>query len=133
MASRTGRRSAVLASGAPEFVQSHLRRPSLAFRIDEGQNLNSFLRDGPVAAHLLLRSGTEPRILVAFPAGNSGVGLWFEETTRPVTWTLVTPPRPVMVLDQKRRPLHGIEFEVEADAPELRAARRRAVVGARAA
>ena len=24
------------------------------------------------------------------------------------------------MLDPKRRPLHGIEFEVEADAPELR-------------
>ena len=57
---------------------------------------------------------------MAFPAGNSGVGLWFEKTTRPVAWTLVTPPRPVMVLDQKRRPLHGIEFEVESDASELR-------------
>ena len=54
---------------------------ALAFRIDEGRNINSFLREGPVAAHLLLRSGTEPRILVAFPAGNSGVGLWFEKTS----------------------------------------------------
>jgi len=101
--------TAALAAGAP-----------LSFRIDEGLNINSFLRDGPVAAHLLLRSGTEPRILVAFPAGNSGVGLWFKETTTPVTWTLVMPPRPVMLLDQKRRPLRGIEFEVEADASELR-------------
>jgi len=69
---------------------------------------------------LLLRSGTEPRILVAFPAGNSGVGLWFETTSRPVAWKLVTAPAPVMVLDEKRRPLRGIEFEVEADAAELR-------------
>ena len=94
--------------------------PALAFRIDEGQNLNSFFREGPVAAHLLLRSGTEPRILVAFPAGNSGVGLWFERTSRPVAWKLVTPPAPVTVLDEKRRPLRGIEFEVEADASEVR-------------
>ncbi len=94
--------------------------PALAFRIDEGRNLNSFLRDGPVAAHLLLRSGNEPRILVAFPAGNSGVGLWFEKTARPVVWTLVSPPKPVMLLDLRRRPLYGIEFEVESDVPELR-------------
>src|SRR5688572_22359094 len=90
--------------------------PALAFRIDEGRNINSFLRDGPVAAHLLLRSGNEPRILVAFPAGNSGVGLWFEKSSKPVSWTLVTSPAPVMVLDSKRRPLYGIEFEVEVDA-----------------
>ncbi|MES1262909.1 MAG: hypothetical protein ABUL69_01050, partial [Peristeroidobacter soli] len=40
--------------------------PPLSFRIEEGQNLNVFTRQGPVAAHLLLRSGTQPRILVAF-------------------------------------------------------------------
>jgi len=92
----------------------------LAFRIDEGHNLNSFLRQGPVAAHLLLRSGNEPRILVAFPAGNSGVGLWFARTSSPLRWKLSTSPRPLSTLDGKNRPLHGIEFEIEADARELR-------------
>ena len=77
---------------------------TLAFRIDEGRNINSFLREGPVAAHLLLRSGTEPRILVAFPAGNSGVGLWFEKTSAKVAWTLVSPPKPITRLDEERRP-----------------------------
>jgi hypothetical protein len=94
--------------------------PALAFRIDEGHNINSFLRDGPVAAHLLLRSGTEPRILVAFPAGNSGVGLWFESTNAPVSWTLVAPPRTITTLDEQKRPLHGVEFEVVTAARELR-------------
>jgi hypothetical protein len=93
---------------------------SLTFRIDEGSNINSFLRDGPIAAHLLLRSGNEPRILVAFPAGNSGVGLWFEKTGKPVQWTIVSPPKPYAALDDERRPLRGIEFEIAADAPELR-------------
>jgi hypothetical protein len=92
----------------------------VSFRIDEGHNLNSFLREGPVAAHVLLRSGNEPRILVAFPAGNSGVGLWFAKTAQPVNWTLVTPPKPFASQDAKRRPLHGIELEVETDAKELR-------------
>jgi len=90
-----------------------------AFRIDEGRNINSFLRDGPVAAHLVLRSGHEPRVLVAFPAGNSGVALWFERTAAPMHWTLVTPPRPISTLDGKGRPLHGIEFEVTTDAAQL--------------
>jgi hypothetical protein len=92
----------------------------LAFRIDEGQNINSFLRDGPVAAHLLLRAGHEPRILVAFPAGNSGVGLWFARMPEAVSWTLVSAPRPVSARDDEGRDLHGIEFEVAADATELR-------------
>ena len=93
---------------------------TLAFRIDEGRNINSFLRAGPVAAHLLLRQGTEPRILIAFPAGNSGVGLWFEETTSPVAWTLAAPPKPIAIQDDKGRTLHGVEFEIAADAGELR-------------
>jgi hypothetical protein len=94
--------------------------PQLAFRIDEGNNINSFVRAGPVAAHLLLRSGARPRILVAFPAGNSGVGLWFDDTRQPVTWTLSAPPKPITVMDARRRPLHGIEFEITTQARELR-------------
>jgi hypothetical protein len=93
---------------------------SLAFRIDEGSNLNSFVRAGDVAAHLLLRSGQHPRILVAFPAGNSGVALWCEDTEIPVEWTLIAPPRPVSSPDSRRRELHGIEFTAAANVPELR-------------
>jgi len=110
--------SAALANAAEPAAAPVTR--ALSFRIDEGRNINSFLRDGPVAAHLLLRSGTEPRILVAFPAGNGGVGLWFASTPKPVTWTLVSPPEPFTALDDKRRPLHGIEFVIETDASELR-------------
>jgi len=99
---------------------THSVAEPLAFRIDEGRNINSFLRDGPVAAHLLLRSGTEPRILVAFPAGNSGVGLWFAVVDQPVTWSLVENPTPVLARDTKGRPLRGIVFEVAVEAGELR-------------
>ena len=83
----------------------------LAFDVDEGLNLNSFLRDGPVAAHLLLRSGSDPRILVAFPAGNSGVGLWFSHSNEPVTWTLLGRPQPLIVKDEQGRPLYGMSVE----------------------
>jgi hypothetical protein len=54
-----------------------LAEPRLDFGVEEGLNINSFVRQGSVAAHLLLRSGTDPRILAAFPAGDSGAGLWF--------------------------------------------------------
>lgn len=84
----------------------------LSFDVDEGLNLNSFLRDGPVAAHLLLRSGLDPRILVAFPAGNSGVGVWFSRSTQPVTWALLGRPQPVTVQDERGRPLYGMTAEV---------------------
>jgi hypothetical protein len=102
------------------FSTAVIAAPELSFRLDEGRNINSFTRDGAVAAHLLLRSGNEPRILVGFPAGNSGVGLWFAETKQPVTWTLVGAPKPITLNDVKGRPLHGIEAEAVVDAASLR-------------
>jgi hypothetical protein len=83
--------------------------PEVSFRLDEGLNINSFTRDGAIAAHLLLRSSKEPRTLVAFPAGNSGVGLWFAATDEPVTWKLVGSPRAIALTDAGGRPLRGIE------------------------
>lgn len=93
--------------------------PALRLQIDEGRNINSFMREGPVAAHLLLRSGTDPRILVAFPAGNSGVGLWFNKSEQPVEWKLSRPPTGVKEKDSEGRPLHGIEAEVTVDTAKL--------------
>jgi len=91
----------------------------LAFDVPEGRNLNSFLREGPVAAHLVLRSGAEPRILVAFPAGNSGVGLWFAHTASPVTWTLLERPHVEGGSDAKGRPLYGISASVSVTGGDL--------------
>ena len=88
--------------------------PRLSFDVNEGPNLNSFLREGPVAAHLLLRSGLDPRILVAFPAGNSGVGLWFSHDTRPVRWALRGRPQPLTTKDARGRPLFGMTAEAIA-------------------
>jgi hypothetical protein len=93
--------------------------PELSYSVTEGLNINSFTRNGPVAAHLLLRSGDKPRILVAFPAGNSGVGLWFEQTPQPVSWTLIGSPIPMTINDAKGRPLHGISFIAQTRAPSL--------------
>ncbi|HTD74536.1 MAG TPA: hypothetical protein VK652_13490, partial [Steroidobacteraceae bacterium] len=84
----------------------------LSFDVEEGPNLNSFLREGPVAAHLLLRSGLDPRILIAFPAGNSGVGLWFAHGSSPVRWTLRGRPQPLIDRDAKGRALYGMKAEV---------------------
>ncbi len=88
--------------------------PRLAFDVTEGPNLNSFLREGPVAAHLLLRSGSDPRILIAFPAGNSGVGLWFAHGTQPVKWALKGKPQPLIAKDARGRPLYGMTAEAIA-------------------
>lgn len=95
----------------------------LRFEIEEGRNLNAFYRQGPVAAHMLLRSGTEPRILVAFPAGNSGVALWFAEQDRPARWELAKPIEAVTETDGSGRLLRGIEAEVIVEASELQVRR----------
>jgi len=86
----------------------------LAFDVAEGPNLNSFLREGPVAAHLLLRSGPDPRILVAFPAGNSGVGVWFSHGAQSATWALRGRPQPLTTQDARGRPLYGMTAEAIA-------------------
>ena len=93
--------------------------PELAYQVSEGQNLNAFVRDGPVAAHLLLRSGTDPRILVAFPAGNSGVGLWFAPLAAAATWHLDAAPVPLAVADAQGRRLYGVRAVATIDAPRL--------------
>lgn len=75
-------------AAAPRETAAGRPADALQFRIAEGQVENAFHQEGPVAAHLLLTSGPRPRVLVAFPAGNSGVGVWFEEAAVPVRWTL---------------------------------------------
>ncbi|MET0307360.1 MAG: hypothetical protein ABW023_01525 [Sphingomonas sp.] len=109
----------LLAGTAAVAQQRTAKGPELAYSLTEGQNLNAFVRDGKVAAHLLLRNGTDPRILVAFPAGNSGVGLWFEPLAKAATWRLDQAPRPLTVADGKGRALHGIEAVATIVAPRL--------------
>lgn len=110
----------VLAVPGSARAANSAKLPELAYQLTEGGNLNAFVRDGDVAAHLLLRSGTEPRILVAFPAGNSGVGLWFETLARPARWVLDATPQPIVLTDRRDRPLHGIRATATIDAPRLK-------------
>ena len=97
----------LLGMSTPGFTQE----APLHFEIREGRNLNYFLREGKTAAHLLLRSGQAPRILVAFPAGDSGVGLWFERLQTPAEWVVDSLPVAKSVRDSAGRPLYGISFE----------------------
>lgn len=92
----------------------------LAFEVREGLNLNSFLREGDVASHVVLRSGTQPRILVTFPAGNSSVGLWFEPLQRTAEWAQQGGLQPIREADEKGRPLRGVATDLSVMAPELR-------------
>lgn len=89
------------------------------FARTEGLNLNSFVRDGDVAAHIVLRSGPDPRLIVAFPAGNSGVGLWFDPVKTPLSWSMAAPATAVTQDDAKGRPLHGVRFQATVHADRL--------------
>lgn len=102
---------------APRLAEP--RPAELSYRLTEGQNINAFVRDGKVAAHLLLRSGADPRILVAFPAGNSGVGLWFDRLPNPASWRLEGAPQPVTLSDGRGRPLYGIRAIAAVATPRL--------------
>ncbi|MDG3439438.1 hypothetical protein [Nitrospirillum amazonense] len=95
---------------APACFADTAAKPALSYSLTEGRNLNAFVRQGEVAAHLLLRSGKDARILVAFPAGNSSVGLWLD-TADTASWTLTGTPQPVTTTDAQGRPLRGVVFE----------------------
>ncbi|APR80653.1 Glycogen debranching enzyme [Minicystis rosea] len=88
---------------------------TLAFSIDDGPTHNAFYRRGPIAAHLVVSSGRAPRVLVAFPAGNTGAGLWFEPLAMPAELAIVRAPEPVL----RDGGLRGISATLRCDAPEL--------------
>jgi hypothetical protein len=89
------------------------------FEVQEGLNTNRFVRVGEVAAHLVLRAGSEPRILIAFPAGNSGVGVWFLPQRAKASWTLSGQPRALYRVDEHGRALYGISADVTVKASDL--------------
>lgn len=89
----------------------------------EGLNLNSFAQEGAVAAHVLLRDGRDPRVLVAFPAGNSGVGLWFERVNGSTEWRMPFSPKPTSQTDARGRALYGVTFVATIRTPRLQVKR----------
>ena len=104
----------VLNISAIEPTHAAAQEAPLQFQINEGRILNAFYQQGPIAAHVLLSAGTQPRALVAFPAGNSGVGIWFENAQSPVHWTLGS-VKGVSRPDARGRMLHGVSFDVSVD------------------
>jgi hypothetical protein len=78
------------------------------FRVDEGVRDNWLVRQGPVAAHLVVSREPRPRVVVAFPAGNEGVGMWFADDA-PQALEVAEPPEPVIDGDQR-----GVRFTLRA-------------------
>ena len=93
----------------------------LAFTVRQGRFFNAFLRQGPVAGDLVLRSGPHPRLIVAFPAGDSAVGVWFASEPHWARWRLLGRLRPVRARDAHGRPLYGLSAVVQLTGdPSLR-------------
>jgi glycogen debranching enzyme len=93
----------------------HKAPETLRFRIKEGDIENLFFRKGPLAVHLLASSGKAPRLLAAFPAGNTGIGIWFEPTAGRVNLKLAGSPQKL----QPSPKMHGVRIRVTADTPKL--------------
>ncbi len=100
------------------------QRPQpLTFDVREGAIHDVFYQRGPIAAHLLATSGTDPRLLVAFPAGNGGAAVWFAPTSAPVHFDVEGALEGVSGRDGMR----GITATLRADGKELQV--DRAVLG----
>ncbi|HTL91440.1 MAG TPA: hypothetical protein VL176_03775, partial [Steroidobacteraceae bacterium] len=109
-------------AGLPATLPAVALEPTparLDYQVDEGLNINRFVREDDVAAHLVLRSGTDPRILIAFPAGDSGVGVWFVHRAEKVHWTLEGAPQILHRKDRRGRPLYGLVADARVDSDEL--------------
>jgi hypothetical protein len=116
----------LLSACAEECRAQVAPEPELHFSVTEADIHNEFYRDGPVAAHTVLTSGPKPRLIVAFPAGNSGVSLWFREGASPARWARPMHMKPVKVASESG-PLHGIGMDLEVTVPALTLAK--AVLG----
>ena len=99
----------------------------LRHTVVEGPVRSDFLRDGAVAAQLLLTSGAAPRWVAAFAAGNSGAAVWFASDSGSVNWCVLDGPHAIEAIDSQGRTLRGIETTIEADAGCVRV--RQALLG----
>lgn len=94
-------------------------KPELNFSILNGKIYNKFFRQGKVAAHTLLTSGTSPRLIVAFPAGNSGVSLWFKSVDKAVQWQEINEIVGISQQNEHGDLLYGIRAQLTTTAKEL--------------
>jgi hypothetical protein len=114
------------ASGVPPATSaqaSSQEHETLAFDVREGDIRNQLFRRGRVAAHVLTTSGAAPRLIVAFPAGDTGIAVWFEPTATPVELAVQGGLSGVERPDEMR----GVSALLASTAPMLRV--RRVLLG----
>ncbi len=106
----------------------------LAFGVKEGNIRNYFHRQGTAAVHLLTRSGPDPRIIAAYPAGNQGIGVWFDaESDTTELWADATAGSTddaaviagggvtAVVREEGEKDMHGVRATIQSDADRLTA------------
>lgn len=110
-----------LGTGCPSSTPNTAKQPvppggpDVAFDIYDSGIHNFFYRRGPISAHLLASSGELPRLIVAFPAGNTGIGLWFEKTAKPVKLDVAGGLDGV----ERKDGMRGVAATIECDAEKL--------------
>ena len=108
-------------SKQPQTVASS-EVPVLNFQLEEGRNLSAFYRSGSNAAHVIASNGNQPRLITAFPAGNSGIGFWFKATNANVEWNIsenIQPWEFVAKSANKEQQYHGITTRLTVTGNDL--------------
>jgi hypothetical protein len=95
----------------------------LEFELTEANVRNYFMRYDGVASHALTTSGLAPRVVWAFPAENTGIGVWFYPPAQPTELVMTTKLAPVERADG----MWGVTSTLTSDASQLRV--KKAVLG----
>jgi len=114
--------SLLLALGActqPGDDRAEAPNTGLRFSVSEGQSENHFIRQDGISGHLNLRTHPTPRLIVAFPAGNSGAALFFEKAVDDPVWGPVTDIQTFQHQDAAGRTLYGMQADITIEAEEL--------------
>lgn len=110
-------------SCAEEPVKPQQQPEKLEFELTEANVRNYFFRQGGVAAHALTTSGLAPRVVWAFPAENTGMGVWFYPPAQATELVMESKLAPV----KRDNGMWGVSSTLTSDAPLLRV--KKAVLG----
>lgn len=104
-----------------EHGDERLDEPGLGlyFSISEGQSDNHFVRQNGISGHLNLQTYPQPRLIMAFPAGNSGAALFFENEVNGPVWGSVSDTQVVERTDGEGRHLYGMQADIIIEADVL--------------
>ncbi len=110
-------KSAVKPLPKPAKTSSIQYKSDVSFQKNSSPLVEEYsLREGPVAAHIYLDSeNKEPYIIVGFPAGNSGVALWFTSETERPHIKASTSPKTL----QRKENSNGIEIDARSGTKKL--------------